>query len=679
MLQKGLTYESISSSGLAHSSLVQPLQPGWHKRDTRAARRSRLNVGPGQCRAVDPSTFTDFVQHVVPHLPVASEPVALPCSMMKCGDIEHRSTLDLVLRGEKLGPDWRTFTLIGSVLTYLLIPPGVLPGAIDYYLLSKIRNSGSNYGKEDIILGRKLATGGFGTVFLGDLRKEDGTKVPVVVKKAKEFGQAEAWMNERMMRFSQKSVAEFITAFDGGSTGPQKKKKDSPLDDAVWLVWRYEGDNTLSDLIEDKDFPYNLEPLLLDRELRLPRGARRKQAIISLAMQQLFENLQAAHSTGIVHRDVKPQNLIISADDKKLKFIDLGAAADLRVGINYVPNEYLLDPRYAPPQQYVMSIQTPRPPPAPVAAFLSPVLWRMEGPDKFDMYSCGVTLMQMVFPNLRSDNNLINFNKKLATLNWDLRAWRRQEEARKGGMKPEVAEGFEVLDLDNGAGWELLCSLMAYKPSERLSATEALLSPFVGSAPLWSSPMAAASRVRKAASSAVAQSEWLRTIVSSSTGADRGGLTEAFLSEELGTADEKGSIPARASSTIAWWQERQGQQRRKLEKRSGSGEVAAKGVPPRPQPNQPPALKKQGGSNRGWLGLPFWLPGMGPKPVDNNASPAELKRALAAAAAADAKQAKAGKADKNKRGSDGRKDGKPRRDAKEEGKRQPGMWVRVIV
>ncbi len=34
-------------------------------------------------------------------------------------------------------------------------------------------------------------------------------------------------------------------------------------------------------------------------------------------------------------------------------------------------------------------------------------------------------------------------------------------------MKPEVVEGLEVLDLDDGAGWELLCSLMAYKPSER--------------------------------------------------------------------------------------------------------------------------------------------------------------------------------------------------------------------
>lgn len=29
-----------------------------------------------------------------------------------------------------------------------------------------------------------------------------------------------------------------------------------------------------------------------------------------------------------------------------LKIIDLGAAADLRVGINYNPNEFLLDPRW---------------------------------------------------------------------------------------------------------------------------------------------------------------------------------------------------------------------------------------------------------------------------------------------------------------------------------------------
>lgn len=61
-----------------------------------------------------------------------------------------------------------------------------------------------------------------------------------------------------------------------------------------------------------------------------------------------------------MHRDVKPQNVMVSEVDRCIKFIDLGAAADLRIGTNYIPNEFLLDPRYAPPQQYIMSTQTPQ-------------------------------------------------------------------------------------------------------------------------------------------------------------------------------------------------------------------------------------------------------------------------------------------------------------------------------
>lgn len=84
-------------------------------------------------------------------------------------------------------------------------------------------------------------------------------------------------------------------------------------------------------------------------------------ALLPLNIQQhvirLELLLQACHGTGIVHRDVKPQNCILSERDRTIKLIDLGAAADLRIGINYIPNEYLLDPRYAPPQQYIMSTQ----------------------------------------------------------------------------------------------------------------------------------------------------------------------------------------------------------------------------------------------------------------------------------------------------------------------------------
>jgi serine/threonine protein kinase len=79
---------------------------------------------------------------------------------------------------------------------------------------------------------------------------------------------------------------------------------------------------------------------------------------VQVIMKDMVTNLKAIHSTGIVHRDVKPQNMILSKDG--LKMIDLGAGADLRVGINYTPNEYLLDPRFAPPQQYVMSPLTPK-------------------------------------------------------------------------------------------------------------------------------------------------------------------------------------------------------------------------------------------------------------------------------------------------------------------------------
>ncbi len=49
----------------------------------------------------------------------------------------------------------------------------------------------------------------------------------------------------------------------------------------------------------------------------------------------------------------------------------------------------------------IVCLQTPRAPPLPVAAFLSPILWRLNNPDKFDMYSVGVLFLQMVFPNLR--------------------------------------------------------------------------------------------------------------------------------------------------------------------------------------------------------------------------------------------------------------------------------------
>jgi serine/threonine protein kinase len=275
---------------------------------------------------------------------------------------------------------------------------GVLPAYLDATLFTSMyRQKQKVYTKEDIVLGRQLATGGFGTVYKAELLEADGSKTPVVVKKvrvnpsplppacrrtqsllfwspklpsrlpshsrtltptpthtashapaarprpqAKEFGEAEVWMNERMMRLGGNHVAEFITALDDPAPSVA-----SPLGNAIWLVWKYEGDSTLYSMMEKKDFPYNLEALLFTRELRLPKGPERALATVRLAFRQLLEAVKACHSTGIVHRDMKPQNCIVSqvGGESKIKIIDMGAAADLRVGINYAPKEYLLDPR----------------------------------------------------------------------------------------------------------------------------------------------------------------------------------------------------------------------------------------------------------------------------------------------------------------------------------------------
>ena len=72
-------------------------------------------------------------------------------------------------------------------------------------------------------------------------------------------------------------------------------------------------------------------------------------------------------------------------------------------------------------------MQTPRAPPPPVAAMLSPILWQLNNPDRFDMYSVGVLLLQATMPALRTDSALINFRRKLEQCKYDLSEWRRQQ------------------------------------------------------------------------------------------------------------------------------------------------------------------------------------------------------------------------------------------------------------
>lgn len=518
----------------------------------------------------------EHLDSIVSHLVLLYEPIVLPCSSMNCGDILHRSTLDPVLRMEQRAITPQGIALIAAITSYMFARPGILAGAIDTYIKAPLQQARAQaFCKEDFDIGKKLASGGFGTVYRADLIAADGSRSPVVVKKATEFGEAEVWMNERLTRAAPRHIAQYIGAFNDDNPAP-----GSPL----WLVWKYEGDYTLSELMIKKDFPDNVEKLVFERNLAIPQGPERKAIVLKTLMKQLLSALEACHTNGIVHRDVKPQNLIFSTTDKKLKFIDLGAAADLRVGINYVPNQFLLDPRYAPPQQYIMSSQTPRAPPAPFAALLSPILWQLECPDRFDMWSAGVTMLQLAFPNLRTDNALIAFNKQFSEqYNWDLKRWRRAQELKKGGK--EYAEGFATLDADDGAAWELLCKLMTYEPKERLSASAALAHRWFGSSPLPRAVTSSVESFGKAVPLIPLDGSWFGDAISSTGTRKVGGLTEAVINDELQDVTVPGNnsggwFRRPPSATVVWWKQRQSDIEKRLSKRKISAKLkkAAKTV-----------------------------------------------------------------------------------------------------
>ncbi|KAM0825748.1 hypothetical protein ACQ4PT_069352 [Festuca glaucescens] len=349
---------------------------------------------------------------------------------------------------------WALFRVCGGDVA---VPYGAARGAggaVDTYLLAPLQLA------LDSVLGRRSLKM---TDFVVASASERGPLIKVGTTGAKECGDYEEWFNYRMARAAPESCADFMGSFVADRTSRSSSRAASGSSGSS----RY-GDRTLANYVTDRNFPSNMETLMFGRALRGVDSLTSGALVVKQVMRQLVTSLRRIHDTGIVHRDIKPSNLVVTRRGQ-VKLIDFGAATDLRIGKNYVPDRTLLDPDYCPPELYVLPEETPTPPAEPIAAILSPILWQLNSPDLFDMYSAGIVLMQMATPGLRSPSGLKNFNSELKAAGYDLNRWRETTRRR-----PDL----QILDLDSGRGWDLATKLLAQREQGRLSAAAALRHPY---------------------------------------------------------------------------------------------------------------------------------------------------------------------------------------------------------
>ncbi|KAG2422260.1 hypothetical protein HXX76_016174 [Chlamydomonas incerta] len=397
-----------------------------------------------------------------------------------------------------------------------------------------------------------MGEGSFGQVFEGQLNTPQGSqrvvlkRVKTRVEGAEEMSQMEHLLNVYASRVARGHCADFL-----GYCEVAESEANVRLTAGLWLVWKYEGSKTLAYYLRRRD---------TTRALADDLGVA-EPVVVPTVMKHIFEGLAAFHAAGLVHRDIKPLNIIFAEDVTRFKLIDLGACADLRTGTNYVPEESILDLNYCPPEQYVMPTDSPHI--AKQAGLLklaiSPMLWAKHKPDRFDTWSAGIVMLQMAVPSMRTDRALRAFNASYGPkYKYDLAAW------RKGvNLYPRDCA---LLDANDGLGWEMLQSLLAPRhiqvddnggvsfvndtPFPRISAYEALKHKYIKSA-LEAAAVPAVSAAVPATSGSSSRSPAGSTTGSRSSGGSQDLTPAAAAASNRAGTNGKGKAPAAAAAAAA--------------------------------------------------------------------------------------------------------------------------------
>lgn len=183
-------------------------------------------------------------------------------------------------------------------------------------------------------------------------------------------------------------------------------------------------------------------------------------------LYQLLVGVSFCHERKVLHRDLKPQNLLINKDTLQLKLADFGLARAFGVPVRNFSNE-VVTLWYRAPDVLLGSRK-----------YSTPI----------DIWSAGCIFGEMMtgkpmFPGSNESDELRLIFKALGTpteKTWpevvDLPDWKKQTISSYPAKK--LSELVPGLDKD---GYDLLDQMLQYEPSKRITASTALKHPFFDS------------------------------------------------------------------------------------------------------------------------------------------------------------------------------------------------------
>ncbi|GAQ88141.1 cyclin-dependent kinase [Klebsormidium nitens] len=184
-------------------------------------------------------------------------------------------------------------------------------------------------------------------------------------------------------------------------------------------------------------------------------------ALIKRFMYQLCKGVAHCHSHGVMHRDLKPQNLLVDKDKRLLKIADLGLGRAFTVPLKSYTHE-IVTLWYRAPEVLLGATH-----------YSTPV----------DMWSVGCILAEMsrknpLFPGDSELQQLLHIFKQLGTPNeqiWPgvskLRDWHEYPQ----WPRQDIARAVPLLSKE---GVDLLEKCLQYEPAKRISAKDAMIHPY---------------------------------------------------------------------------------------------------------------------------------------------------------------------------------------------------------